>query len=81
MVSAEAVRATLTSFSGRFEPPQEISEQPLHHPALKSFQPPPLVVCTTRPAPLRACARVPLPEIEQVVGYSLPSRGRGRQFP
>jgi len=37
-VSAEAVRATLTSFSGRFEPPQEIGEQPLHHPAPKSFQ-------------------------------------------
>ncbi len=25
-------------------------------------------------------ARAPLPETEQVVGYSLPSRGRGREF-
>ena len=145
--SAGAVRAMLTSFSGRFEPPQD-SEQPLHQAALKSVQcrlveirtvagpssarqcvlsggpytvssrvrhccarfraqaslvthwdgagprgcpyghrvggcvvHSPLVVCTTRPAPLRAYARAPLPETEQVVGYSLPSRGRGRQFP
>jgi hypothetical protein len=33
-----AVRAMLTSSNGRFEPPQEFSEQPLHQSALKSVQ-------------------------------------------